>query len=211
MTIAERQTKQNWCSASVAALTPRSPPLSLWRPVGARNVIGVALPSRFSSNHSITDAEKLAANLSIELRKIPIDPVHKAFESALQFSDLAGENLQARIRAVVANGHFQYRQRPSFIDRSISLRSQSGTQQCMVTALAASLPSRTFSRPMSGKFHSWLNARGDTEVIPENSITKEPSAELRPDQIDTDSLPDYQTLRSSISSPNRALGQRLTK
>ena len=161
--------------------------------VGAQNVIGVALPSRYSSNHSITDAEKLAANLSIELRKIPIDAVHKAFESALQFSDLAGENLQARIRAVLLMGI-------SNTDDALLLSTGNkseiavGYSTMYGDSAGGFAPIKDLFKTDVWKVSSWLNSRGNDEVIPENSITKEPSAELRPDQIDTDSLPDYETL-----------------
>lgn len=161
--------------------------------VGAKNVIGVALPSRFSSAHSITDAEKLVTNLSMELRKIPIDPVHKAFESSLQFSDLAGENLQARIRAVLLMGI-------SNTDNALLLSTGNkseiavGYSTMYGDSAGGFAPIKDLFKTDVWKVSSWLNSRGNGEMIPENSITKEPSAELRPDQIDTDSLPDYETL-----------------
>ena len=161
--------------------------------IGATNVIGVAMPSRFSSDHSITDAEELAANLSIELRKIPIDPVHRAFESSLHFSDLAGENLQARIRAVLLMGI-------SNTDNALLLSTGNkseiavGYSTMYGDSAGGFAPIKDLFKSDVWKVSSWLNTRGNGEVIPENSITKEPSAELRPDQIDTDSLPDYKIL-----------------
>ena len=161
--------------------------------IGATNVIGVAMPSRFSSDHSITDAEELAANLSIELRKIPIDPVHRAFESSLHFSDLAGENLQARIRAVLLMGI-------SNTDNALLLSTGNkseiavGYSTMYGDSAGGFAPIKDLFKSDVWRVSSWLNTRGNGEVIPENSITKEPSAELRPDQIDTDSLPDYKIL-----------------
>ena len=161
--------------------------------VGAANVIGVALPSRYSSDHSVTDARKLAANLSIELREIPIDTVHKAFESSLDFSDLAGENLQARIRAVLLMGI-------SNTDNALLLSTGNkseiavGYSTMYGDSAGGFAPIKDLFKSDVWRVSSWLNNRGNSEVIPENSITKEPSAELRPDQIDTDSLPDYKIL-----------------
>ena len=161
--------------------------------IGAANVIGVALPSRFSSDHSIEDAKKLAANLKIEIREIPIDPVHKAFESAMHFTDLAGENLQARIRAVLLMG-ISNSENALLLSTGNKSEIAVGYSTMYGDSAGGFAPIKDLFKTDVWKISTWLNERGNEELIPSNSITKEPSAELRADQVDTDSLPDYQIL-----------------
>jgi len=161
--------------------------------IGAANVIGVALPSRFSSEHSIEDAKKLAANLKMEIREIPIDPVHKAFESAMHFTDLAGENLQARIRAVLLMG-ISNSENALLLSTGNKSEIAVGYSTMYGDSAGGFAPIKDLFKTDVWKISRWLNERGNKELIPSNSITKEPSAELRADQVDTDSLPDYQLL-----------------
>jgi len=161
--------------------------------IGAANVIGVALPSRFSSEHSIEDAKKLAANLKMEIREIPIDPVHKAFESAMHFTDLAGENLQARIRAVLLMG-ISNSENALLLSTGNKSEIAVGYSTMYGDSAGGFAPIKDLFKTDVWKISTWLNERGNEELIPSNSITKEPSAELRADQVDTDSLPDYQIL-----------------
>jgi NAD+ synthase (glutamine-hydrolysing) len=161
--------------------------------IGAANVIGVALPSRFSSEHSIDDAKQLAANLKMEIRQIPIEPVHKAFESAMRFSDLAGENLQARIRAVLLMG-ISNSENALLLSTGNKSEIAVGYSTMYGDSAGGFAPIKDLFKTDVWKVSSWLNERDDKELIPSNSITKEPSAELRAEQVDTDSLPDYQVL-----------------
>lgn len=161
--------------------------------IGAANVIGVALPSRFSSEHSIDDAKQLAANLKMEIRQIPIEPVHKAFESAMRFSDLAGENLQARIRAVLLMG-ISNSENALLLSTGNKSEIAVGYSTMYGDSAGGFAPIKDLFKTDVWKVSRWLNERGDKELIPSNSITKEPSAELRAEQVDTDSLPDYQVL-----------------
>lgn len=161
--------------------------------IGASNVIGVALPSRFSSQHSIDDAKQLAVNLRMEIREIPIDPVHKAFESAMHFSNLAGENLQARIRAVLLMG-ISNSENALLLSTGNKSEIAVGYSTMYGDSAGGFAPIKDLFKTDVWKISRWLNERGNKELIPSNSITKEPSAELRADQVDTDSLPDYQIL-----------------
>ncbi|MGQ0824875.1 MAG: NAD+ synthase [Actinomycetota bacterium] len=167
--------------------------------LGADHVVGVCMPSRYSSEGSITDARALAANLAIQTHTIPIDPAHRAFETMLapefdiEHAGVAGENVQARIRGNVLMTMSNY-----FGHMVLT----TGNKSEMATGYA------TLYGDMAGGFAAIkdvaktlvfelcrdLNARAGREVIPTVVIDKPPSAELRPDQKDTDSLPPYEVL-----------------
>ena len=167
--------------------------------LGADNVVGVLMPSRFSSGGSVTDAEALAKNLGIRTHTIPIEPAHAAFEQMLDpvFEHtgwgVAGENVQARIRGNVMM---------TISNRYGWMVLTTGNKSEMATGYA------TLYGDMAGGFAVIkdvektlvfalcrdLNARAGREVIPTAIIDKPPSAELAPDQKDTDSLPPYEIL-----------------
>lgn len=165
--------------------------------LGAENVLSVLLPSQYSSDHSIKDAEDLAKNLGSPYDIIPIKNIYQAFEKELegQFKGLpfgiAEENIQARSRGVLLmalSNKFGY----------ILLNTSNKSE--------AAVGYGTLYGDMNGglsvigdvyKIDVFTLARyinKDAEVIPWNTITKPPSAELRPDQKDSDSLPDYEIL-----------------
>ena len=166
--------------------------------LGAQNVIGVALPSRYSSQHSIADAKKLASNLGLQFREISIDSVHKAFEGAMEFSDLAGENLQARIRAVLLMG-ISNTENALLLSTGNKSEIAVGYSTMYGDSAGGFAPIKDVFKTDVWRISRWLNDSGGGEVIPPNSITKEPSAELRPDQVDTDSLPEYQRLDAILA------------
>lgn len=165
--------------------------------LGAKNVLGVLMPSPYSSEHSITDALALAKNLDIRHEIIKIEPSMQAFDAMLEplFAGtefgVAEENLQSRTRGnllmAIANkfGHLLL---------STGNKSEMAVGYCTLygdmnggLAVIADVPkTRVFA------ICRWLNR--DQEIIPENTITKPPSAELRPDQTDQDSLPPYDVL-----------------
>ncbi|MGB2924062.1 MAG: NAD+ synthase [Limnothrix sp.] len=165
--------------------------------LGANNVLGVLMPSPFSSEHSVTDALALAKNLGINHEMIKIEPSMQAFDAMLEplFAGtnfgVAEENLQSRTRGnllmAIANkfGHLLL---------STGNKSELAVGYCTLygdmnggLAVIADVPkTRVF------EICRWLNR--DQEIIPENIITKPPSAELRPDQTDQDSLPPYAVL-----------------
>ena len=167
--------------------------------LGAARVHGVLMPSRFSSDHSRSDAAVLATALGIETRTIAIEPAHAALETMLAPSfgdhppDLTEENLQARIRGTLLM---------ALSNKFGWLVLTTGNKSEMATGYS------TLYGDMAGGFAvikdvpkmlvyaicEDLNARAGREVIPRSVIDKPPSAELRPDQRDEDSLPPYEVL-----------------
>ena len=167
--------------------------------LGAEHVTGVLMPSRYSSEGSITDAEALAANLGIRTMTIPIEAAHTAFLEMLAgpFGDdpgLAGENLQARIRGTILM---------SLSNKLGGLVLTAGNKSEMATGYAT-----LYGADMTGAFAVIKdvpkmlvyalardrNERAGRALIPEVVLEKPPSAELRPDQKDSDSLPEYAML-----------------
>jgi len=167
------------------------------RALGCDNVIGVSMPSRFSSKSSKDDAEQLAENLGIEYLCVPIEPIFESYLSHLNpcFNDrpwdLTEENIQARIRGnilmALSNKH-------GWLVLTTGNKSELAVGYCtlygdMCGGLA--VISDLFKTRVY-ELSNALNRKG--EVIPFGSITKPPSAELRHDQTDQDSLPDYEVL-----------------
>ena len=175
-------------SALTAALAVNS--------IGAENVFGVLMPSMFSSEGSVTDAEALAANLGIQTVKEPITNLFQAFMSGRERkNDLAEENLQARLRALIL---MFYSNRENMLLLSTGNKSE------------AAMGFGTLYGDLSGglnlicdltkknvyKLANYINRNG--EVIPQNTIDKAPSAELHPGQKDSDRLPEYAILDDII-------------
>ncbi len=165
--------------------------------VGAANVHGVSMPSAYSSEHSRSDADDLAARTGCQFRTVPIAPMVDAFQDGLKLSGLAEENLQARVRGVTlmglsnAEGHL-------VLATGNKSELAAGYSTIYGDAVGGFAPLKDVPKTMVWKLSEWRNAeaerRGETPPIPPNSITKPPSAELRPGQLDTDSLPDYVVL-----------------
>ena len=165
--------------------------------LGAENVMAVLLPSKYSTGHSITDAEDLVKNLGCKSELVEIKSITDAFETALhpQFQGLpfniAEENLQARSRAVVLMAMCN---KFGYILLNTSNKSEAavgygtlyGDMCGGISVLGDVYKTQVY------QLANYINRNG--EIIPENSIVKPPSAELRPDQKDSDSLPDYDTL-----------------
>jgi NAD+ synthase (glutamine-hydrolysing) len=168
--------------------------------LGPAHVTGVLMPSRFSSAGSVSDAEELAANLGIRTVTVPIEPAHAAFLEMLEgpFTGtepgLAEENLQARVRGTVLM---------ALSNKLGGLVLTAGNKSEMATGYAT-----LYGADMTGAFAVIKdvpkmlvyalardrNERAGRPVIPEVVIEKPPSAELRPGQLDSDSLPDYAEL-----------------
>jgi NAD+ synthase (glutamine-hydrolysing) len=182
-------------SALVAAIAAEA--------LGADRVLGVLMPSPYSSAHSVTDAIAVAANLGIKTETIPIGDLMVGFDRTLEslFNDtefgLAEENIQSRIRGnllmAISNkfGHLLL---------STGNKSEMAVGYCTLygdmnggLAVIADVPKmRVFS------ICKWLNR--EREIIPTNIITKPPSAELKPGQIDQDSLPPYEILDAILDA-----------
>ncbi len=171
--------------------------------VGAAGVHGLLLPSRYSSDHSVADAEELVKRQGINGRTIPIAPIVTAFEDAVTLDGLAAENLQARVRGTLLM---------SLSNQEGHLVLATGNKSELATgystlygdSVGGYAPIKDCWKTMVWELARWRNAdaerRGEVPPIPENSIAKPPSAELRPDQLDTDSLPDYEVLDSLLDA-----------
>jgi NAD+ synthase (glutamine-hydrolysing) len=165
--------------------------------LGAENVFGVSNPSEWSTDHSKTDAAELARRTGLNLDTVPIAPMVDAFRSAVKVDGLAEENLQARIRAVVwmalSNQH-------GHLVLACGNKSELSVGYSTIygDAVGGFAPIMDVPKTMVWELARWRNAdaerRGEQPPIPENAIDKPPSAELRPGQLDTDSLPDYHLL-----------------
>ena len=169
--------------------------------IGPEHVKAIALPSRYSTEHSISDAEALCANLGVELSEIAIEP---AFASMLEMlaptfdgtePDVTEENLQGRIRAALlmamAN---KFRGWLVVICGNKSELAVGYTTIYGVDMAGGFAPIRDIPKTLVYRLARWRNEQGDGEVIPTNVITKPPSAELAHDQKDSDNLPDYEYL-----------------
>ena len=165
--------------------------------LGPDQVHVVMMPSAYSSGHSVSDAEDLAKRQGLHAQTVPIAPMVDAFQTELSLEGLAAENLQSRIRGVIlmglsnAEGHL-------VLTTGNKSEIATGYSTLYGDWPAASARSRTCSRRWSGSWPDGATRRRwsaeQTPPIPENSITKPPSAELAPGQLDTDSLPDYAVL-----------------
>ena len=157
--------------------------------LGKDNVYGISMPSKFSSSHSMSDAQALAGNLGIDFREIPINSIIESFE-VLMASDLdkddigvAEENIQSRIRGnilmALSNKH-------GWLVLSTGNKTEMAMGYCTLYGdMNGGLSVISdLSKEDVYKISKWINASSGKNIIPENSITKPPSAELRPDQVD---------------------------
>jgi NAD+ synthase (glutamine-hydrolysing) len=167
------------------------------RALGAENVKGILLPSQFSSDHSISDARELAENLGTPYELIPIRTAFEAIESSLthQFNgqpfNLTEENIQARVRAVILmalSNKFGYilLNTSNKSEAAVGYGTLYGDMCGGLSVLGDVYKTQVY------QLAHFINR--EKEVIPVSSITKPPSAELRPDQKDSDSLPEYDIL-----------------
>jgi len=167
--------------------------------LGAENVVGVSMPSRFSSRGSRVDARRLAANLGIRLMTIPIEGPHRAYLRTLApvfgeaKPDVTEENLQARVRG---NLLMALSNKFGWLVLTTGNKSEMSTGYSTLYGDSAGgfAVIKDVPKTMVYRLAAYRNARGDGSVIPEIVLTKEPSAELRPNQLDSDSLPPYPVL-----------------
>jgi NAD+ synthetase len=165
--------------------------------LGNQNVLGVSMPSRFSSDHSRGDAEVLARNLGMRYHVLPIETVHKAYLDTLSpvfqglHEDITEENLQPRIRGALL---MALSNKFGSLVLTTGNKSELACGYCtlygdMCGGLA---PIGDVPKMMVYEIARWVNR--EREIIPENTITKPPSAELKPNQTDQDTLPPYDQL-----------------
>lgn len=165
--------------------------------VGKENVYGVSLPSKYSSEHSLSDAKELARNLGIDYRVIEIEPVVQSFIAATRLAGVAEENVQARVRGTLLMG-ISNQEGHLILATGNKSELAVGYSTLYGDAVGGFAPIKDIFKVDVWRLAKWRNdlakSRGEVAPIPDSSITKEPSAELRPGQKDTDSLPDYQLL-----------------
>jgi NAD+ synthase (glutamine-hydrolysing) len=167
--------------------------------LGAESVLGVAMPSRYSSDHSREDAAALAQNLGIRFQEISIEPMHAAFMAQLEraqgrpLGDLAEQNVQARIRGQIL---MALSNDTGGLVLSTGNKSELAVGYCTLygdmaggLAVIGDLPKTLVYRVARA-----ANARAGRTLVPERTFTKPPSAELKPGQVDQDSLPPYDVL-----------------
>lgn len=165
--------------------------------LGPENVHGISNPSDWSSEHSRSDAAELARRTGLQLRTVPIAPVFDAHQEALSLTGLAEENLQARIRAVIWMG---LSNQEGHLVLACGNKSELAVGYSTIygDAVGAYAPIKDLPKTLVWEVARWRNAwaegRGETPPIPEGTISKPPSAELRPGQLDSDSLPPYDLL-----------------
>jgi NAD+ synthase (glutamine-hydrolysing) len=165
--------------------------------LGASNVVGVSLPSRYSSEHSRDDAADLAKRTGLDYRVVPIAPMVSAFLDALPLTGIAQENLQARVRGVVLMG---LANQEGHLTLTTGNKSELAVGYTTIygDSVGGFNPLKDVPKTLVWDLARWRNAEaertGQTAPIPRSSITKPPSAELRPGQTDQDSLPPYDVL-----------------
>ena len=165
--------------------------------LGAARVFGVSMPSQYSSDHSIADAYDLAERTGLSLRSVPIQPMVDAFLAAVPVHGLAEENLQARVRGITLmalsneEGHLVLTT-GNKSELSVGYSTLYGDTAGGFAPIK-DVP-KTLVWALARWRNEWAEATGDVAPIPVRSIEKPPSAELRPDQRDSDSLPEYDDL-----------------
>ncbi|MFI6283468.1 NAD+ synthase [Streptomyces sp. NPDC051018] len=165
--------------------------------LGAEHVYGVSMPSKYSSGHSRDDAAELARRTGLQFRTVPIGPMFDAYMDSLALTGLAEENLQSRLRGTAL---MAISNQEGHIVLAPGNKSELavGYSTLYGDSVGAYGPIKDVYKTTVFRLAKWRNRaaeeRGQVPPIPEASITKPPSAELRPGQVDTDSLPDYGVL-----------------
>ena len=193
-------------SALVACLAARA--------LGPANVLGVAMPSRYSSPGSLTDAEALAKNLGIDFTVVPIEPMFAAYletlappldrfaapsspQAAEAAADLTAQNLQARVRGAIL---MALSNRQDRLLLSTGNKSEIATGYCTLYGDMAGGLAVISDVPKTLVYRLARAVNDERIVIPEATLTKPPSAELRPNQTDQDSLPPYDLLDAILDA-----------
>ena len=170
--------------------------------LGGANVIGISNPSKYSSAGSKDDARALADNLGLDYRVVPIQSMVAPFLEALGVDGVAEENLQARVRGVIWMA-ISNAEGPLVLANSNKSEVSVGYSTMYGDSVGGFAPIKDVPKTLVWELARWRNryavSRGERPPIPEASITKAPSAELRPDQTDQDSLPPYDVLDAILA------------
>jgi NAD+ synthetase len=180
--------------------------------LGAECVLALAMPSRYSSQHSLRDARQLAGNLGLRLEEVGIEPMHRAYEQALREllsggqAEVADENIQARIRGNVVMAVSNAMGRLALATGN---KSELSTGYCTLYGdMAGGLaPIGDVLKTTVYELAEWVNRKAGRDRIPRSVIEKAPSAELKPNQFDQDKLPPYDLLDQVL---RRYIEQELT-
>jgi NAD+ synthase (glutamine-hydrolysing) len=172
---------------------------------GPDNVVGVAMPSQYSSEESLADAQNLAENLGIELRIVSIQPAFEKYKEILADSfaglaeDVTEENLQARIRGNIL---MALANKFGWLVLATGNKSEVGVGYCTIYGdmVGGFSVLKDVPKTMVYRLAKHVNQNGKGVTIPKSIIEKPPSAELRPDQRDQDSLPPYPILDSILEA-----------
>jgi NAD+ synthase (glutamine-hydrolysing) len=171
--------------------------------IGGSNVHGVGMPSVYSSDHSKSDAAELARRLGAPFEIVEIEPMVRAFIESLKLTGVAEENVQARVRGTTLMG-FSNQYGHLVLATGNKSELSVGYSTIYGDAVGGFAPIKDVPKTLVWRLAVWRNEeaarRGETPPIPDNSITKPPSAELRPGQLDSDSLPDYDVLDAVLAS-----------
>jgi len=179
--------------------------------LGPENVYGVSMPSRYSSDHSRSDADDLADRIGLNFTTEAIADLVAPVETQLELDGVAAENLQARIRAIILmglsnmHGHL-------VLTTGNKTELSVGYSTIYGDSVGGFAPIKDVPKLLVWELARWRNAhavaQGETPPIPENSIAKPPSAELRPGQVDQDTLPPYEVLDAILDAyVGRELGR----
>ena len=162
--------------------------------LGPERVHGISMPSRYSSDHSRSDAKDLAERTGLVYSTVPIAPIVACYLAALDLRGVAEENLQARVRGTTLMG---LSNQHGHLVLATGNKSELavGYSTLYGDSVGGFAPLKDVPKTLVWQLALWRNAHavesGRTPPVPESSISKEPSAELRPGQLDSDSLPDY--------------------
>jgi NAD+ synthase (glutamine-hydrolysing) len=171
--------------------------------VGAENTYAVSMPSAFSSEHSKSDAAEMARRTGLHYETVPVAPMVDAYlktiaDHGTAITGVADENLQARVRGTILMALSNQRGHLVLATGNKSELSVGYATLYDAGSIGGFSPIKDVPKTLVWELARWRNAaavqRGEAPPIPENSIEKEPSAELRPGQKDSDSLPDYAVL-----------------
>jgi NAD+ synthase (glutamine-hydrolysing) len=170
---------------------------------GGEHIWGISMPSMYSSLGSKDDAADLAKNLGARYEIQPVEPLFKAYQQQLHLEGVAAENLQARIRGVIV---MAYSNAKGLLALATGNKSElaCGYSTIYGDAVGGYAPIKDLLKVRVWDLARWRNRRaeelGEQPPIPVNSITKPPSAELRPGQQDSDSLPEYELLDQVLAA-----------
>jgi NAD+ synthase (glutamine-hydrolysing) len=169
--------------------------------LGADRVHGVGLPSKWSSDHSLADAEDLAERTGLHYDVVPIAPMVDAYHASVELSGVAAENLQARVRGTLLMG-LSNQHGHLLLTTGNKSEVAVGYSTLYGDSAGGFAPIKDVPKTLVWDLARWRNeyarGRGETEPIPQNSIDKPPSAELAPGQQDSDSLPSYEELDAVV-------------